>query len=109
MTCKNTGGALSLGLTNKSTTQNSREQRDIMRFAMGYLPYIDRVAIILRYWENCSIEEISQFLGTSWDETDKRLIRSMRLLRGAIKHFAKQRSLSKLKTALTSEQAAMAA
>lgn len=71
---------------------SSDDQRDLLRLAMGRLPYIDRVAIALRFWENCSIEEISNFLGLDWDDTDKRLNRSVKVLRLALREFSLKRT-----------------
>lgn len=102
---ENTSKSSPVGQNIGFDTKNTPEHREILRLALGYLPYIDRVAITLRYWENCTIEEIAEFLGSTWDETDKRLIRATRLLRGALKHFAEKKSVSKLKTALNYETA----
>ena len=70
------------------------DQRNLLRLAMARLPYIDRVAIALRFWENCSIEEISNFLGLDWDETDKRLNRSVKVLRVALREFSLKRTVA---------------
>ncbi len=77
---------------------NSDDRRDLLRLLIGKLPYIDRVALALRFWENCSIEEISNFLGMDWEETDKRLNRSLKVLRVAIRDFSQtqNRSLTNL-------------
>ena len=58
-----------------------RPNHDLLRVALGQLPYIDRVIVALRYWDNCSINEISEFLDVPWDETDRRLKRSISMLR----------------------------
>lgn len=61
-----------------------RPNHDLLRVAIGNLPYIDRVIVALRYWDNCSINEISEFLDVPWDETDRRLKRSISTLRVAL-------------------------
>lgn len=61
-----------------------RPSHDLLRVALGQLPYIDRVIVALRYWDNCSINEISEFLDVPWDETDRRLRRSITMLRFAL-------------------------
>ena len=80
---------------------NSSEKRDLLRLLMGRLPYVDRVALALRFWENCSIEEISNFLGMEWDETDRRLNRSFKVLKQALKEFSEKRPLKELNQALS--------
>lgn len=70
------------------------DQRDLLRLVMGRLPYVDRLAIALRFWENCSIDEISNFLGLDWDETDKRLNRSVVVLRQALREFSRKQSVA---------------
>lgn len=79
---------------------NSSEKRDLLRLLMGRLPYVDRVALALRFWENCSIEEISNFLGMEWDETDRRLNRSFKVLKQALKEFSEKRPLTELNQTL---------
>jgi DNA-directed RNA polymerase specialized sigma24 family protein len=49
------------------------------RFKVAY-----RVIVALRYWDNCSINEISEFLDVPWNETDRRLRRSILALRAAL-------------------------
>ena len=77
---------------------NSDDRKNLLRLLMGKLPYVDRVALALRFWENCSIEEISNFLGMDWEETDKRLNRSLKVLRVAIRDLSQtqNRSLTNL-------------
>lgn len=62
-----------------------RPSHDSLRVAIGQLPYIDRVIVALRYWDNCTINEISEFLDVPWDETDRRLRRSLTSLKIALK------------------------
>jgi DNA-directed RNA polymerase specialized sigma24 family protein len=82
--------------TTEITNLNSKDRKDLLRLLMGQLPYVDRVALALRFWENCSIEEISNFLGMDWEETDRRLNRSFKVLRSALCEFSKNNKMKPL-------------
>lgn len=79
---------------------SNKDRKDLLRLLMGRLPYVDRVALALRFWENYSIQEISDFLGMEWQETDRRLNRSFEVLRSALREFTAN---TKTKTASKSE------
>lgn len=85
---------------NELNRLSGEDKRKLLRLLMGRLPYIDRVALALRYWENYSIEEISNFLGMEWDETDRRLNRSFKVLRVALKEFSERQSVQDLNQSL---------
>ncbi len=84
--CQNRRANQKMGLNSVSALSNN-DKRDLLRLVMGRLAFIDRVAVALRFWENDSIQEISDFLGTDWDETDRRINRSVKMLRHALNEF----------------------
>lgn len=75
--------------SNEIKNLSHKDQKDLLRLLLGRLPYVDRVALALRFWENYSIQEISDFLGMEWQETDRRLNRSFKVLRSALSEFSR--------------------
>ena len=48
---------------------------------INQLPDIHKIAIILRFWHNFSITEISQVLQWNWSQTDQALNEGMEILK----------------------------
>ena len=50
------------------------------------LPEIYQVAIILRFWHNCSILEAARVLQLSWSQTDQVINEALEILKESIIH-----------------------
>lgn len=48
---------------------------------MGKLDEIEQLAVVLRFWENSSIQEISEILGLEWNEADQLLTKAFQKLK----------------------------
>ena len=59
-----------------------REQREQMQGAIGKLDSVDRAAIVLRYWHDCSEAEIAETLNLTVSAVKSRLHRARRELAG---------------------------
>lgn len=70
--------------------------------AMESLSEIDRVAIILRYFENRSLREVGQALGSTDDAAQKRLSRAVEKLRAWFHRRGRAVGVASLTTAISS-------
>lgn len=53
----------------------------ILRSALSKLPLCERHMIILRFWENYSIEEIAEEFGMDWNSVDSIIERTLKHLK----------------------------
>jgi RNA polymerase sigma-70 factor (ECF subfamily) len=71
-------------MTNKSpnpeTVATQREHEDQIQGLLGELSPTDRAAITLRYWYDCSYEEIAEMLNLTVSAVKSRLHRARRAL-----------------------------
>lgn len=42
----------------------------ILKEGLERLPYLPRIALKMRFWNECTIQEIAEFLGLEWDEVN---------------------------------------
>ena len=59
----------------------TKEDILVVREGLSFLAYLERQVIIYRFWENMTIEEISQVLGMKWSEIDMAINRALENLR----------------------------
>lgn len=59
----------------------SADNIEKLKVLLPKLPRKARIAIQLRFWENMTIEEISNFLRLSWDQADQLIENSIKALR----------------------------
>lgn len=68
--------------TLNATTADWTHIEPLLDEAMSALDETDRTAVLLRYFENRSLREVGQTLGTSDDDAQKRVSRAVERLRG---------------------------
>src|SRR5262245_38599210 len=68
-------------MNNASSDSTGQEIESVLDEAMGSLGQLDRDAVILRYFENKSLQEVGAALGSSEDAAQKRLVRAVEKLR----------------------------
>jgi RNA polymerase sigma factor (sigma-70 family) len=74
---------IAVELTNMNATPNDWSQIEpLLDDAMAALDETDRSAILLRYFENKSLREVGEALGTNDDAAQKRVSRAVERLRG---------------------------
>lgn len=54
---------------------------EVVRNGLNFLSFLERQIIIYRFWENQTIEEISQAMEMSWEEIDKAISKAIGKLR----------------------------
>ena len=59
----------------------TKTDQKIVRWALAQLPLDYQQAIIKRFWEKCSIQEIAQELGVSWSDADYMINKGIEILR----------------------------
>jgi RNA polymerase sigma-70 factor (ECF subfamily) len=69
---------------NPETVTSHREQEEQIQKMLGALSSTDRVAITLRYWYDCSYEEIAEMLNLTVSAVKSRLHRARRTLAEAL-------------------------
>lgn len=60
---------------------NQQLREDLIRSELRKLPEDMKTAIILRFWQNETIEEISQQIKKSWDETNDLIIKGLEIIK----------------------------
>jgi RNA polymerase sigma-70 factor (sigma-E family) len=70
-------------------SQRSAEVLTVMR-ALARLPARQRAIIVLRYWEDLSIEQVSEILGCSTGNVKSQSARGLRTLRGLLDESAQR-------------------
>ena len=94
--------------TADSPDSNWTELAPVLDEAMAELDSSDRAAIVLRFFENKSLREVGQVLGTTDDTAQKRVTRAVERLRGLLAKRGIQASTAAI-TAAVSANAILAA
>jgi RNA polymerase sigma-70 factor (ECF subfamily) len=63
-----------------------------MKEALDALTPAERTAIVMRHWEGCAIEEISEVLKSNANATKNTVFRAVGKLRRALEPFAERRT-----------------
>jgi RNA polymerase sigma-70 factor (sigma-E family) len=62
------------------------EERLVLWAALAQVPRRQRAALVLRYWEDLSVEETAELLGCSVGNVKSQCSRGLRTLRGLLEH-----------------------
>lgn len=87
----------------RSAENEWRQIEPILDEAMQELDEPDRTAVLLRYFENKSLQEVSRALGTSEDAARKRVSRAVERLRGILGRRGVAASAASLAVALSTQ------
>lgn len=68
----------------------SRSEAELVRAALARLPDRDRLAILLRYWEGRSQQEVAAVIGTAEGTAKRILSRARATLRPLLEHLARR-------------------
>ncbi len=74
----------------KKSSLEIRRKRRLRRLKSSLLPSLSRDQrriIYLRFWESCTIEEISEEMKLSWDEVDQIIESTLIQLRNQLEQF----------------------
>ena len=61
----------------------SSKDHGILREAVGGLEETERAVVIMRFWENRTLDEIAEVLGITWREVEKFLSRALEKLKAS--------------------------
>lgn len=59
----------------------SKEEQKVVREAVLRLPIDEKLIVLLRFWENNSIQDIAETLEMPWDEVERSLKKSLKKLK----------------------------